>query len=233
LSRQSQIDLQSRISDPLRNTEETPLHIAARLGNADIVTLLLKDGANVDAVTKDGATPLHIATKDGHDEVASILIENGASLHSANKKGFSPLHMAAKYGNIKVAHLLIDRKAPVDAQGKNNVTPLHCAAHYDHPNIALLLLEKGANPHAIAKNGYTVSAFRFPSFSLFLLFSFLIIVPVFSQTNSHFTSPPERIKWTLRRHCLSITLILTLNQKEASRLFTWQLKKVTPTWLPY
>lgn len=32
---------------------QTPLHIASRLGNADIVSLLLQHGASVDAVTKD------------------------------------------------------------------------------------------------------------------------------------------------------------------------------------
>ena len=49
--------------------QQTPLHIASRLGNVDIVMLLLQHGADVDATTKDMYTPLHIAAKEGQDEV--------------------------------------------------------------------------------------------------------------------------------------------------------------------
>lgn len=112
--------------------QQTALHIASRLGNSDIVVLLLQHGAAVDATTKDHYTALHIAAKEGQEEVASVLLEHGASLTSTTKKGFTPLHLAAKYGNMKVARLLLQKDAPVDAQGKNGVTPLHVAAHYDH-----------------------------------------------------------------------------------------------------
>ena len=49
--------------------EQTPLHIASRLGNVDIVMLLRQHGADVDATTKDLYTPLHIAAKEGQEEV--------------------------------------------------------------------------------------------------------------------------------------------------------------------
>lgn len=98
--------------------QQTPLHIASRLGNVDIVMLLLQHNADLDAVTKDMYTPLHIAAKEGQDEVAAVLLEHGANNTAATKRGFTPLHLAAKYGNIKVARLLIQKDAPVDAQGK-------------------------------------------------------------------------------------------------------------------
>ena len=44
--------------------QQTPLHIASRLGNVDIVVLLLQSGAQVDATTKDLYTALHIAAKE-------------------------------------------------------------------------------------------------------------------------------------------------------------------------
>lgn len=94
------------------------MHIASRLGNVDIVMLLLQHSADLDAVTKDMYTPLHIAAKEGQDEVAAVLLEHGANNTAATKRGFTPLHLAAKYGNIKVARLLIQKDAPVDAQGK-------------------------------------------------------------------------------------------------------------------
>ena len=65
--------------------QQTPLHIAARLGNVDNVVLLLQHGASPNAVTKDQYTPLHIAAKEGHEEVASVLLEHDANLNLTTK----------------------------------------------------------------------------------------------------------------------------------------------------
>lgn len=53
--------------------QQTPLHIASRLGNVDIVMLLLQHGAAVDSTTKDLYTALHIAAKEGQEEVRFLL----------------------------------------------------------------------------------------------------------------------------------------------------------------
>lgn len=65
--------------------QQTPLHIAARLGNVDNVVLLLQHGAKPDSTTKDLYTPLHIAAKEGHEEVASVLLEHDANLNLTTK----------------------------------------------------------------------------------------------------------------------------------------------------
>ena len=65
--------------------QQTPLHIAARLGSVDNVLLLLQHGASPDALTKDQYTPLHIAAKEGHEEVASVLLDYGASQNLTTK----------------------------------------------------------------------------------------------------------------------------------------------------
>ncbi len=43
--------------------QQTPLHIAARLGQAEIVVALLQGGAQVDSQTSDNYTSLHISAK--------------------------------------------------------------------------------------------------------------------------------------------------------------------------
>ena len=41
----------------------TPLHVAAKWGKANMVSLLLDKGANLEAKTRDGLTPLHCAAR--------------------------------------------------------------------------------------------------------------------------------------------------------------------------
>ena len=55
------------------------MHIAARLGNADNVLLLLQHGASPDATTKDLYTALHIASKEGHEDVVAVLLDHAAN----------------------------------------------------------------------------------------------------------------------------------------------------------
>lgn len=65
--------------------DQTPLHIASRLGKTDIVQLLLQHMAHPDAATTNGYTPLHISAREGQLETAAVLLEAGAS-HSLPTK---------------------------------------------------------------------------------------------------------------------------------------------------
>ncbi len=56
----------------------TPLFAAASSGDLKIVKILLKHGANVNYVTKDGSTPYEIAEYNGYNDVAEYLLKCGA-----------------------------------------------------------------------------------------------------------------------------------------------------------
>ena len=51
----------------------TPLHEAARGGDADIVGRLLNKGADADAASPNVGTPLQVAERVGHEKVIEIL----------------------------------------------------------------------------------------------------------------------------------------------------------------
>lgn len=70
---------------PQLQEDQTPLHIASRLGKTDIVQLLLQHMAYPDAATTNGYTPLHISAREGQVETAAVLLEAGASHSMATK----------------------------------------------------------------------------------------------------------------------------------------------------
>ena len=69
-----------------------PLHLAVLKGNADIVKILLGNGAQIDLVAgnKDEATPLHWAVFYLQKEMVSLLVKSGANINALDANGFTP-----------------------------------------------------------------------------------------------------------------------------------------------
>jgi ankyrin repeat protein len=63
----------------------TPLHVAAKWGKTNMVSLLLEKGANIESKTRDGLTPLHCAARSGHEQVVDMMLERGAPISSKTK----------------------------------------------------------------------------------------------------------------------------------------------------
>ena len=72
----------------------TPLHMAARRGNARVAAALLDCGADIEARDSLGETPLRRAVNCNKPEVAALLIGRGANVHSVGSKGLTPLSAA-------------------------------------------------------------------------------------------------------------------------------------------
>jgi ankyrin repeat protein len=58
---------------------ETPLHLAIRLGKAELVTKLLAAGADVDGPDRYGRPPLERALSGNKDKIVEILLESNAN----------------------------------------------------------------------------------------------------------------------------------------------------------
>ena len=92
----------------------TPLMTAAQKGYTDIVNMLIKAGANVDAFTPEGSmTALLYAIDKGHTEIAKLLIAKDKG--SCNLKA---LASAADKGHAEIVKLLIANGAAQKNQNK-------------------------------------------------------------------------------------------------------------------
>jgi ankyrin repeat protein len=67
----------------------TPLHMAARRGNADVIQALLDEGAEIEFRDSAGETPLRRAVNCNKVEAARLLLARGANPDSEDSKGLS------------------------------------------------------------------------------------------------------------------------------------------------
>ena len=93
----------------------TPLHEAARRGQAEVLELLLKEKGPVNAMASNRCTPLHLAALGGHSECARLLLKHGADLSAKDEYQRTPLHTAeisARTGVVKVLKSYGEPRAP-------------------------------------------------------------------------------------------------------------------------
>jgi ankyrin repeat protein len=120
--------------------DSTALHMAAEYGFVDTVDYLLRQSANVNAKTKDGATPLHEAV--GDPSMIERLVTAGAEVNTATHDGTSPLHMAILMRQLQSVECLFRAGADMNAQyGTDNLLPYELALRLGENEIASRILE--------------------------------------------------------------------------------------------
>ncbi|KAF5014024.1 hypothetical protein FDECE_5 [Fusarium decemcellulare] len=134
---------------------ETPLYMAAELGQLDAVVTLVEHGANIFHCDKHGKTALAAAAREGHVSVIRLLHKLGGGLELSVNIGRCPLLEAASEGQNKAAALLLDLGANSERKDFRGGTPLWHAASNSHRAVVELLLAHGANIESANKSGCT------------------------------------------------------------------------------
>ncbi len=127
-----------------KNAIDKALVVAAGNGHEDIVKLLLKKGANVNAKDEYDKTPLIRAAQNGHKDIVELLLER-EELTNKEDVIAKALIYAAVGGHKDIVKLLLKKGADVNVEDIYDRTPLICAAQNDHKEIVKLLLENGAD----------------------------------------------------------------------------------------
>jgi len=92
----------------------TALTSASRAGHLEIVTLLLENGALVDAAPRGDPTALMSAAEGRHREIVDLLVERGANVNRVVKGDGTPLIAAARGGSPEVLERLLELGADPD-----------------------------------------------------------------------------------------------------------------------
>ncbi|KAL7836570.1 hypothetical protein AOLI_G00278540 [Acnodon oligacanthus] len=130
-----------------------PLLIAAGCGNVQIIDVLMRKGAEIQALDKSGANAIYYASRHGHVETLKFLHEKKCPLDTQDKSGETALHVAARYGNVDVVQYLCSIHANPDLTDREHETPLHCAAWHGYSAVARALCEAGCNVNARNREG--------------------------------------------------------------------------------
>lgn len=140
----------------------TPLMVAARKGNEELVKLLLERGADPNAKADDGWTALMSAAAEKHDDVVKLLLAHKAKVNVRADNDEIPLTLAMKFqcgpigddfgrknANAKdeIVRRLIEAGADVNAESEGQPM-LVWAAFLARDSSVRRLLEHGADVKA-------------------------------------------------------------------------------------
>ena len=159
----------------------TPLWVAAFAANgggmprgeaaasaADVVRILLENGADPHLPTEDGTTPLMVAAGLGRsnyqpealrgprspsaEAAVKMLVEAGAQINQVNEASFTALHGAAFRGSNEIITYLVEQGADINAVDYRGRTPYRIAESAQQsfriqswPETAALLRKLGAD----------------------------------------------------------------------------------------
>jgi ankyrin repeat protein len=148
------VDVNSK-ADIISDWGKTALMEASLRGYADIVTALLKAGADVNAKDDYGDTALVFAAGKGHYDIVKLLLNAGgaANVQTTGSKS-TALMVASKNGYTGVVQLLLDAGADINIREEGG-TALTLAAWKGAIPIMQLLIERGADVNAQSGIGMT------------------------------------------------------------------------------
>lgn len=156
----------SDINSVINEDGKTLLHVAAKNNLTEVVKVLIKNGADVNAeskynelcpFSKFGTPPLINAIASDSLETMQLLISHGAYV---NKKVESDddtaLDVAIKFASTDVVEFLINCGTDVNTQNQFYQTPLRLALENDRFDVAKMLIKKGSDINQRYEYGQTL-----------------------------------------------------------------------------
>ena len=141
------------IVDKYDRSETTPLHYACISENKEMLELLIKHEANVNAVQKvTKVTPLQLACQSGNEQIVKLLLVQGADPCIVDSYNNTALHYAARSSDnpeiIKAVLRHVDDKEKfVSMKNDGGITAIRLAVEENRLKVAEYLLKQHFGNH--------------------------------------------------------------------------------------
>ena len=131
--------------NPNQTDNSVPLLIVAVVnGHIAVVETLVKGGAIIDTVDREGYTALVRATERGDVEIVDILLKRNAKPNVQTRQGVTAMMVAARLGHAEIIRLLLERKANPNIADFTGRTALAYARQANRASIEAMLRRAGA-----------------------------------------------------------------------------------------
>uniref|UniRef100_A0AAZ3P7Y3 Transient receptor potential cation channel, subfamily A, member 1b n=1 Tax=Oncorhynchus tshawytscha TaxID=74940 RepID=A0AAZ3P7Y3_ONCTS len=135
----------------------SPLHMAVRGGNMDVIKFCIQKGAKIDQQQVDRSTALHFACSQGATEAVKVMLSSYSRVDSIinlpDGACQTPLHRSTIFDHTELAEYLISKGADIDYIDCKGLSPLLLATNCGAWRSVALLLSKGANVNIKDKSG--------------------------------------------------------------------------------
>ncbi len=142
----------------------TPVHLAARRGNADELSLLIRNGGDIHLGDNTGERPLQMAVRKGWLDCVRVLIREGADVNHMPPPELSNYSETAlcstarhsrREDSIRIMEHLLLANADPNAATSARRFPMHAAAWAGSVTMVQLLLSHGAIVDTLDHDGST------------------------------------------------------------------------------
>jgi ankyrin repeat protein len=139
------------------NTYRSPLTYAVHSKQKDLIRLMIKKGADINAVDPGYWTPLQRAITEGDKDMVSFLLKQGAKLEGSPGQD-PPIHTAIKYNRMDIAAYLLKKmkkeRIDLNLPDSAGVPLIHQAASISKDAV-VFLENQGLDINARDQRSYT------------------------------------------------------------------------------
>jgi ankyrin repeat protein len=108
----------------VNSADQTPLHIAARRGQTDIVKLLFQHNPNSSLRDRDGITALLAASLNGHQNTVLFIVQHVGYIHDTDGNGNTIAHFAVVNDNYNILSYMTQQNISLYLQNSDGDSPL-------------------------------------------------------------------------------------------------------------
>lgn len=131
------------------------LHQAVAAGDAERVSQLIGQHADIDQRNEAGETPLLIAVRDNHSGIARSLMEAGASINAQANNRDTPWLLAGASGRTDILRDMIPRRPDLSIRNRYGGNALIPACERGHVETIKLLLTTQIDVNHVNYLGWT------------------------------------------------------------------------------